>query len=142
MKAASSTKAKLCGIHPSVSPFEEPAPIRRGGIKGGCKNSAKIRVIRVIRVLLFLFLVFPNIFYAGDNPENHRQNSSITIGENFRIYPGNITQTETFITRHPTNPDILFASANTLAVTLAAVRQLPLTRAIRVLQLIKTGTLF
>lgn len=114
MKAASSTKAKLCGIHPSVSPFEEPAPIRRGGIKGGCKNSAKIRVIRVIRVLVFLFLVFPNIFYAGDNPENHRQNSSITIGENFRIYPGNITQTETFITRHPSNPGILFASANTI----------------------------
>ncbi len=34
--------------------------------------------------------------------------------QNIRIYPSNVTQTETFIVRHPTNPDILFASANTI----------------------------
>lgn len=43
----------------------------------------------------------------------HKQ-TDITIGQNFRIYPSNSSQTETFIVRHPTNPDVLFASANTL----------------------------
>jgi hypothetical protein len=38
----------------------------------------------------------------------------LRIGQNFRIYPSSITQTETFITRHPGNPAILFASANTI----------------------------
>lgn len=36
------------------------------------------------------------------------------FAQNYRIYPTSITQTETFITRHPTNPNILFASANTI----------------------------
>jgi hypothetical protein len=38
----------------------------------------------------------------------------IHIGPNFRIYPSLVTQTEIFITVHPHNPDILFASANTV----------------------------
>lgn len=40
--------------------------------------------------------------------------STVTIGQPFRIYPSNVTQTETFITRHPHNQSILFASANTI----------------------------
>jgi hypothetical protein len=36
------------------------------------------------------------------------------LGPDFRIYPSSITQTETFITLHPTNPNVLFASANTI----------------------------
>lgn len=41
-------------------------------------------------------------------------NSDIIIGPNFRIFPSNVTQTETFIVRHPSDPNILFASANTI----------------------------
>ncbi|RCK75917.1 MAG: Cell surface protein [Ignavibacteriae bacterium] len=33
---------------------------------------------------------------------------------NFRIYPSNVTQSETFIVRHPIQPQILFACANTI----------------------------
>lgn len=33
--------------------------------------------------------------------------------KNYRIYPSNISQTETFIVCNPINKDILFASANT-----------------------------
>jgi hypothetical protein len=40
--------------------------------------------------------------------------TGIRLGENFRIYPSAITQTETFITRHPGNASVLFASANTI----------------------------
>lgn len=41
------------------------------------------------------------------------QQYSVTSG-NYRIYPSNVTQTEVFIQVHPSNPDILFASANSI----------------------------
>ncbi len=42
---------------------------------------------------------------------------------NFRIYPSAVTQTETFITTHPTNPSILFASANTINLSTGFVSE-------------------
>ncbi|MEP0862650.1 MAG: T9SS type A sorting domain-containing protein [Ignavibacterium sp.] len=42
------------------------------------------------------------------------QGSGLNIGTNFILYPSNVNQTEVFITVHPTNPNILFASANTI----------------------------
>lgn len=39
---------------------------------------------------------------------------SANLGVNYRIYPSNVTQTETFIITHPTNQNIMFASANTI----------------------------
>lgn len=36
------------------------------------------------------------------------------IGENFRVYPSNVNQTEVFITNSPQNSNILFSSCNTL----------------------------
>jgi hypothetical protein len=47
-------------------------------------------------------------------PDDGPGTGSIRIGQNFRLYPSNVTQTETFIVRHPGNPAILFASANTI----------------------------
>lgn len=35
----------------------------------------------------------------------------------YRIYPGNVSQSETIIVSHPTNPSILFASANTIQLS-------------------------
>ncbi|MBS4027415.1 MAG: T9SS type A sorting domain-containing protein [Ignavibacteriales bacterium] len=46
--------------------------------------------------------------------QRQQREEYILTGENFRIYPSAVTQTETFITRHPTNATILFASANTI----------------------------
>lgn len=43
------------------------------------------------------------------------ENSS--IWKNFRIYPSNTTQSETFIVRHPLQSEILFACANTINLT-------------------------
>ncbi len=42
------------------------------------------------------------------------QGGGLIIGENYRIFPGNTSQSEVFITKHPNNPEILFSSANTL----------------------------
>jgi hypothetical protein len=38
----------------------------------------------------------------------------LAFEKNFRIYPGEVTQTEVFITRSPVDDDLLFASCNTL----------------------------
>lgn len=42
------------------------------------------------------------------------QGSGLNVGANYILYPSNVNQSEVFITAHPTNPDILFASANTI----------------------------
>lgn len=39
---------------------------------------------------------------------------ALRIGENFRIHPSNMTQTEVFVTVHPDDPQTLFAAANTI----------------------------
>ncbi|MDH4070691.1 MAG: glycoside hydrolase, partial [Ignavibacteria bacterium] len=39
---------------------------------------------------------------------------SLSVGESFRIYPSMVSQSETFIARHPGNHSILFVSANTI----------------------------
>lgn len=40
--------------------------------------------------------------------------SGLTIGPCYRIFPSTTTQTETFIVPHPSDPNVLFASANTI----------------------------
>lgn len=64
-------------------------------------------MIKFLFILLFLivFLLIPQSI-PGDE--------TILVSENFRIYPSNITQTEVLIAVHPLNPDIMFASANTI----------------------------
>lgn len=42
------------------------------------------------------------------------QGSGLNIGPNFILYPSNVNQSEVFIAKHPTNTEILFASANTI----------------------------
>ncbi|MEK7264282.1 MAG: exo-alpha-sialidase [Bacteroidota bacterium] len=54
-----------------------------------------------MNIPFFLVIIFALSFFEAE-------------AQNFRIYPSNVTQTETFIARHPTNPDILFATANTI----------------------------
>jgi hypothetical protein len=59
---------------------------------------------------LFTFLFFSSLIPA----QSLEKQSSLYIGENFRIYPSNVSQTEVFIVTHPSNPDIMFASCNTI----------------------------
>lgn len=49
--------------------------------------------------------------------------ASVDIGTSFRIYPSAVTQTETFVTRHPLDPDVLFASANTINLSTGFVSE-------------------
>lgn len=49
--------------------------------------------------------------------------TSIGIGQPFRISPSNVTQTETIITRHPSNQATLFATANTINLSTAFISE-------------------
>ena len=40
--------------------------------------------------------------------------AGLRVEPSFRIHPSAVTQTETFVTRHPHDPSVLFASANTI----------------------------
>jgi hypothetical protein len=62
----------------------------------------------------FLLFVLGVLSISGASAGESDRSNLKYVGLNFRIYPSSITQTETFITRHPTNPAILFASANTI----------------------------
>ncbi len=55
--------------------------------------------------------------HASDGNSLIGRSTSLGFGQPFRLYPSNTRQTETFITRHPVNHDILFASANTIGPT-------------------------
>ena len=49
--------------------------------------------------------------YSQDIPDNY---SSVSIGENYRIYPSNVRQSEVFIEKSPQDDNVLFSSCNTL----------------------------
>ena len=63
---------------------------------------------------LLLKLIFLLILSTFISAQNINKTFSLNIGENFRLYPSNVNQTEVFIANHPSNPDIIFASANTI----------------------------
>jgi len=59
---------------------------------------------------LFSFLFISSFILA----QNLDKVNSLSIWENFRLFPSNVSQTEVFIVVHPSNHDIMFASANTI----------------------------
>jgi hypothetical protein len=66
---------------------------------------------------LFAFVVTGLLVMGlSEGSGNSTENNNLGLGVNFRLHPSPsnalVAQTETFITRHPTNPNILFASAN------------------------------
>lgn len=62
-------------------------------------------ILKHIIILSCLLFTFEN---------NAQTYSALNLGENYRIYPGNVTQTEVFIANSPIDKNILFASCNTL----------------------------
>jgi len=70
-------------------------------------NSKKMKY----KFLKLIFLLFVSNFISA---QDINKNFSINVGENFRLYPSNVNQTEVFIANHPLNPNVIFASANTI----------------------------
>ena len=64
------------------------------------------------RILIILLSI---VFLSVSYPQNSTfKKSALTIGNNYRIYPGNVNQSEVFIVKSPKNDNILFSSANTI----------------------------
>ncbi len=66
-----------------------------------------------VGLILFLIIILTiqnnsQVFDKIDKP------ADLLIGSSFRIYPSNVIQSETFIVSHPTDPNIMFASAFTI----------------------------
>jgi len=64
--------------------------------------------------LCFIIVLFSLIEIAAQAVSSTQNATGLIIGKNFRIHPSNVNQTESFITNHPDNPNILFASAYTI----------------------------
>ncbi len=82
------------------------------------------------QALVSVLFIFICGLFAGFVPGKINANAwdqqggeKISAGPNFRIYPSTVTQSETFITRHPTDPNILFASANTINLSTGFVSE-------------------
>lgn len=71
---------------------------------------SRLLSFRSLFSLPFLALLLP-VFTPAGEPNGVKR---LAFAPNYRVYPSNVTQTETFIVRHPSNPNILFASANTI----------------------------
>ena len=63
-------------------------------------------MIKYILILSFSFLIINTVSLA--------QGGGLILGNNYRLNPSSTSQTEVFITRHPSDENILFASANTI----------------------------
>ena len=63
------------------------------------------------KYITFLWIVIS----ASTFSQNHfNKKSSLIIGENYRIFPSLVTQTEVFIVKSPVDENVLFSSGNTL----------------------------
>lgn len=64
----------------------------------------------IVKMALTIIIILFGI--TGLIAQNHY--NSLQFGENYRLYPSNITQTEVFIVKNPIDENVLFSSCNTL----------------------------
>ncbi len=58
------------------------------------------------------------VITASVFPQSHfNKNSSLIIGDNYRLFPSNIDQSEVFIAKSPVDENVLFSSGNTIFFT-------------------------
>lgn len=79
--------------------------------------------MNVRKYILYLPVVLTIALTYGFSNEEYKKlfdkqsgasNPPLGISPNYRIYPSIVTQSETFITKSPLNPQLLFVSANTI----------------------------
>jgi len=68
-------------------------------------------LLKKIFITLLWFLIAASVFAQS----HFNKNSSLIIGDNYRLFPSNIDQTEVFIVKSPVDENVLFSSANTLS---------------------------
>ncbi|MFC2094417.1 sialidase family protein [Bacteroidota bacterium] len=69
-------------------------------------------LLKKLYITFFWIVIAASVF-----PQNQsNKNSSLIFGENYRIYPSSVTQTEVFIVKSPVDENVLFSSCNTLTI--------------------------
>jgi len=66
----------------------------------------------MLQRLILIFIVNLLFLSLSIAQTDLKKNHSLLIGDNYRIYPSNVNQAEVFIVNHPSNPDIMWSSAN------------------------------
>jgi hypothetical protein len=69
-----------------------------------------VQIQRIVIMLIALCTALPPHVGLGSDHDG----ISVGIAQNYRIHPSTVTQTEVFIVVHPSNPDVMFATANTI----------------------------
>ncbi|HCN38337.1 MAG TPA: hypothetical protein DIS94_11580, partial [Bacteroidetes bacterium] len=82
-------------------------------------------MIEIYRKCINMKLKFLTIFclFAAFEINANSTRDASSLWDNFRIYPSQVSQTETFITSSPVNPNLLFVSANTINLSTAFVSE-------------------
>ncbi|MBL7129119.1 MAG: T9SS type A sorting domain-containing protein [Ignavibacteria bacterium] len=80
-------------------------------------TNLKTKLIFTIIICIITYLVLDKEIIKADS--NIDTDIQFGIGQNFRIYPSGVHQTEPFIAKDPSNPQILFTACNTLNPTTA-----------------------
>ena len=66
--------------------------------------------MRILSVLIFFLIDLTAVFAQNQMHSDY----PLKFGTNYRIYPGNLNQTEVFIVKSPLDPQVLFSACNTL----------------------------
>jgi hypothetical protein len=79
------------------------------------KKMKNLKIKLLVFAVLFLtsYLIFEDKISVA-NSDNQNTVQLLGIGQNFRIYPSGVHQTEPFITKDPSNAQIIFIGCNTL----------------------------
>jgi len=80
-------------------------------------TNLKTKLIFTIIICIVAYLIIDKEIIKADSDIN--TDIQFGIGQNFRIYPSGVHQTEPFIAKDPSNPQILFTACNTLNPTSA-----------------------
>ena len=80
-------------------------------------TNLKTKLIFIIIICIVTYLILDKEIIKADS--NINTDIQFGIGQNFRIYPSGVHQTEPFIAKDPSNSQIIFVGCNTLNPTTA-----------------------
>lgn len=76
-----------------------------------------------LRAAFFFAAALSNLFPGAGALAASPPEAQLLAGPSFRIHPSAVTQTETFLVRHPNDASVLFASANTINLSTGFVSE-------------------
>ena len=94
--------------------YKRGLPAGQAGIKGNFNSIGSPRTSGFGMQNMMLFILLLPIIISSISKADSNNKGTTYVGTNFRIYPSDVTQTEVLAAVHPSDPNIIFASANTI----------------------------